>query len=353
MELKNYNVNFFLLLLLGVSVLTFFIFKPFFIAILLAAILAVVFQTPFKFFLKITRNSQRISAFLTALFGMIIFSGLFIGIIGLVANEVSSLYKISNIENGGSQKYVDNVVNKVNTIPALKSFGLDNLINKDSIAKSVSQISQGAVGIFQKTYQSVANFLFLTFVMFFSLYYFLISGKELVKQIMYLSPLRDAHEKMLIENFISMSRATIKGNLIIAIVQGCLGAILFSAVGIHSAVIWGVIMMFCSVLPGPGTALVWIPVGVAMIALGNVWQGITIFAIGATVISLVDNFLSPKLIGKDTQMHPLIVFFAIIGGISMFGFLGFIIGPIIIALFLTLWQIYAVEFKKQLKEYNS
>jgi predicted PurR-regulated permease PerM len=353
MELKNFNVNFFLLILLGISVVTFFIFQPFFIAIMMAAILAVIFQRPFKFFLKLTGERIKISAFATALLGMLIFGGLSIGVVGLIVNEVSTLYQQATAQNSNyNQKYVDNIVSNINRNQVAKSFGLDNFINKETISKSVTQLSQQAIVIFQKTYQSVANFLFLTIVMFFTLYYFLISGKELVRRVMYLSPLRDSHEKMLIEKFISMSRATMKGTLVIGIVQGGLGGILFAAVGIPSAVVWGVVMMFLSLIPMFGTGLVWLPAGVIMLLMGHVWQGVTILAVGVGVISVIDNFLKPKLVGKDTQMHPLIVFFATLGGISLLGFIGFIIGPIIVALFLTLWDIYAVEFKKQLKKYN-
>ena len=354
MELKNFNVNFFFLTLLGISVVTFFIFQPFFIAILLAAILAVVFQRPFKFFLKITGDRQKISAFLTSIFGMIIFAGIFLGVVGLMVNEVSNLYQKFTVESGVyNQKYVDNIVSRVNTNPVLRSLGVDNLVNKETIGKSISQLGQGAIGIFQKTYQSVASFLFLTIVTFLTLYYFLIGGKELVRKIMFLSPLRDTHEKILIGKFISMSRATIKGTLVIGVIQGFIGGVLFAAVGIPSAVVWGVIMMFLSLIPMFGTGLVWLPAAIIMILLGHVWQGIVIFSIGFLIISTIDNLLKPKLVGKDTQMHPLIVLFSTLGGITLLGFLGFIIGPIIVALFITLWEIYEVEFKKQLKKYNA
>lgn len=353
MELKNFNVNFFLLILLGISAVTFFIFQPFFIAIMIAAILAVIFQKPFKFFLKLTGERVKISAFATAVFGMLLFGSLSVGVVGLIVNEVSTLYQHSTAQNSNyNQKYVDGVVSRINNNQLAKSLGLDNFINKETIGKSVAQLSQQAIIIFQKTYQSIANFLFLTVVMFFTLYYFLISGKEVVSRIMYLSPLRDSHEKMLIDKFISMSRATMKGTLVIGIVQGSIGGILFAAVGIPSAVVWGVVMMFLSLIPMFGTGLVWFPAGVIMLLMGNIWQGVTILAVGVGVISVIDNFLRPKLVGKDTQMHPLIVFFATLGGISLLGFIGFIIGPIIVALFLTLWEIYAVEFKKQLKKCN-
>lgn len=353
MELKNFNTYFFFIMLLAISVVTFFIFQPFLIAILLAAVFAIVFQRPYNFFVKITGGRNKISALLTSIFGVIIFIGLFATIVGLIANEASNLFQDSSRAEGAYLNYVDPVVNSINKNPILKSLGFENLVNSESISKAVSQLGQGAFGLLQKTYQGIAHFLFLILIMFFTLYYFLVGGKDLVKKIMFLSPLRDLHEKLLVEKFISISRATVKGTLVVGLVQGSIGGITLALVGVPSAVTWGIVMVFLSLIPMLGTSLVWFPAGIIMLLLGNIWQGVVILAVGFGVISVIDNFLRPELVGKDTQMHPLVVFFATVGGISLLGFLGFLIGPIIVALFLTLWNIYAMEFKKQLRKYNS
>ena len=320
----------------------------------MAAILAVVFQKPFNFFLRITGNSKKISAFIISLLGVIIFGGLFLGIVSLTIKEVSSLYQnITMGQDSYHQGYIDRIVSNVNSSPFLTSLGANNLINNDTIQKSISSLGEQAFVILQKTYQSIANFLFMGVVMFFTLYYFLIDGKDLVHKIMYLSPLRDSHEEILIEKFISISSATVKGSVAIGIIQGIVGGTLFAAVGIPSAVIWGVVMMFLSLIPVVGTGLIWLPAGIIMLFLGNIWQGVVILAVGMGIISSIDNFLKPKLVGRNTEMNSLLVFFAMLGGIKMFGFLGFIIGPVIVALFIALWDIYAVEFKNQLKKYNS
>lgn len=353
MELKNFNTYFFFLIIFGVSIVAFFIFQPFLVAILLAAILSVIFQRPYNFFLRITGERKRISAFLISLFGMFLFIGLFFAVVGLVANEAANLYQ--NFASGGNifSRYVDPFVGNVNNNQFLRSFGIENFINREAIINSISQLSQGSLTILQKTYQGIAHFLFLAVVMFFTLYYFLVGGKDLVKKIMYLSPLKDSHERMLIQKFISISRATIKGTLVVGIVQGSIGGIVFALAGVPSAIVWALVMMFLSLIPMVGASLVWFPAGIIMLLIGNIWQGVAILVVGFGVISIIDNFLRPELVGKDTQMHPLIVFFATLGGISIFGFLGFVIGPIVMALFLTLWDIYAAEFKGQLKKYNS
>lgn len=352
MQLKNFNVYFFFLLLLGVSLITFFIFQPFLVAILLAAIFAVIFQRPYRFFLKITRDHEKISALFTSLVGIIIFATLFLGVLGLLVNEVSTLYQGVTDNGDFYQNYSDQIVQKMQNNKFLNAFGLENLFNKETISSSLSQLVQGVLGFFQKTYQGIAHFLFMMLIMFFTLYSFLAGGKELVKKIMYLSPLKDEHEKLLIQKFISISRATIKGTLVVSLVQGSLGGITFALVGIKSAVIWAVIMSLLSLIPMIGSSIVWFPAGVIMLLMGNVWQGVVILVMGFGVISIIDNVLRPELVGKDTQMHPLFVFFATLGGISLFGFLGFILGPVIAALFLTMWEIYAVEFKTQLRRYN-
>ena len=353
MELKRYNVYFFFLTLVGISVITYFIFRPFLMPIMLAAILAVVFQRPYNFFLRLTNDSKKISAFIIAFLGITIFAVIFLLVIGLIVNEATSLYQNAATDGQTYQTYLDQLVRGVNKSSFLKSIGIDNLINADTIKASLAQLGQGAFAILQKTYQGVANLLFLTLVMFFTLYYFLIGGKDLVKYIMYLSPLRDSHEKILIEKFISISRATIKGTLVVGVIQGAVGALLFTAVGIPSAIIWGIMMMFLSLIPMVGTGLVWLPAAILMFFFGHIWQGAVILAVGFGVISVIDNFLKPKLVGRDSQMHPLMIFFATLGGISLLGFLGFIIGPVIVALFLALWEIYGVEFKSQLKKCNN
>ncbi len=352
MELKNFNTYFFFLILIGISTVTFYIFQPFLIAILLAAVFAVVFQRPYDFFVRITNGRRKISALLTSVLGIIIFVLLFIGIAGLIASEATSLFQNSVKSGNVYLNYVDPVISSINKNAVLKSFGFENLINAESINKAVAQFEQRAFGILQNTYQGISHFLFLVIVMFFTLYYFLVGGRDLVKKIMFMSPLKDSHEKILIEKFISISRATVKGTLVVGLVQGTIGGIAFAIVGIHSAITWGIVMVFLSLIPMFGTGLVWVPAAIIMFMTGNIWQGVVLLAIGFGIISVIDNFLRPQLVGKDTQMHPLMVLFATLGGISMLGFLGFIIGPIIVALFLTLWNIYAVEFKGQLKRYN-
>ncbi len=352
MEQKKYNIYFFLVVLLGISTITYFIFQPFFLAIILAGILAVALQEPYHFFVKITGGRKNLSSMLISLFGIIFLVVIMGGIVGILASEVNSLYQ--NTISGGNvyNKYAQPTIDYINHSQVLVSLGFDNVVNKDTIGKFVSQLDQGMFMMLQKTYQGITSTIFLIIVVFFTLYYLLIEGEHLVSRAMYLSPLKNSYEKILIEKFISISRATAKGALTIALIQGTIGMLLFFSLGIPSAFILGIAMMFFSLIPIVGSGLIWMPTALVMFITGNIWQGWVILAVGFGILSSIDNFLRPKLVGKNTQMHPLVVFFATLGGISMFGFLGFIIGPIIVALFLALWDIYAKEFKGQLKRYN-
>jgi predicted PurR-regulated permease PerM len=139
---------------------------------------------------------------------------------------------------------------------------------------------------------------------------------------------------------------------VIGAIQGLLGGLAFWIAGVPSPAIWGLIMILLSIIPMIGSTIVWLPAGIILLLVGDVWQGIFILSVGVGVISVIDNILRPKLVGKDTQMHPLLIFFATLGGIAFFGLPGFIIGPIIVSLFMALSEIYSIEFRDQLKEYN-
>lgn len=169
---------------------------------------------------------------------------------------------------------------------------------------------------------------------------------------MALSPLKDAQEKQLIDKFVSVSRATLMGNLVVAIIQGILTAVIFWIAGVPSAAFWGLVTTILSLIPMLGSAVVWLPAGIILLLIGNIWQGIFVLLTGGLVVSSIDNILRPKLVEGQTSLHPLLVFLSTIGGILVFGITGFIIGPVIVVLFLTLLDIYKLDFKKELKKFN-
>jgi len=166
----------------------------------------------------------------------------------------------------------------------------------------------------------------------------------------HLSPLGNKYENMLYQRFTSTVRSTLKSTLVIGGIQGTMGGLLFWATGVQGAFVWGVIMVILSIIPAIGSFLVWFPAGLIMIALGNVWQGLTVLIVGTVLISNIDNFLRPKMIEKDIQMHPLLVLFSTLGGLALFEISGFVIGPVVAALFLAVLAIYDQYYKLELKK---
>jgi predicted PurR-regulated permease PerM len=353
MKLSNLNVYFFFGLLIGIGWLAFLIFKPFLTAILAAAVLAAMFRGTYRKLLGMTNDREMTSALMTIIFViLIVFLPLFT-ILGMSINEATLFFqRFSNVNSAAPEMLASTLDWARHSIPYVETiFGVE-AFNMESLIGNIRGFGGNLLGFVEVLYHSVVDFAVWTFILFFTLYYFLTDGEKALAYVMRLSPLRNEHEALLLKKFVSMSRATLKGTLIIGLVQGLIGGLTFLVVGVPSAILWGLLMAVLSVVPAVGSALVWVPTGILLIASGHIWQGITVLVVGGGIISMIDNILRPELVGKDTEMHPLMVFFATIGGISLFGFPGFVIGPIIMALFLALWEIYAIEFRGQLQAYN-
>jgi len=196
------------------------------------------------------------------------------------------------------------------------------------VAKRILSIGQGAFGFFL----SVGVMLYLTF-------FLLRDGHDLAARIERAIPLTPDQRMVLIAKFIAVIRATIKGSLIVAILQGTTGGLVFWALGIPGALIWGVAMGVFSLFPAIGTGLIWAPVAIYLLASGAIWQGAVLGACGFFVISSVDNLVRPILVGHDARMPDYVVLIATLGGFELMGFNGFVVGPVIAALFMVVWGI--------------
>jgi predicted PurR-regulated permease PerM len=194
------------------------------------------------------------------------------------------------------------------------------------------------------------NFLFMLFIMLYTMFFFLMDGDKLIDKILYYLPLEDHDERRILNKFTSVTRATLKGTAVIGLLQGVLAGSAFAVVGIDSAVFWGTVMAVLSFIPGIGAALVWVPAVIFLAATGHLAKAIGLGVFCAAVVGSIDNLLRPILVGRDTQMHELMILFGTLGGIIMFGVVGIIIGPIIAALFVTVWDIYGLAFKEVLPE---
>lgn len=191
---------------------------------------------------------------------------------------------------------------------------------------------------------------FGTVIMLYVMFYFFTMGEVLLHKILYFLPLHDREERRLLQRFTSVTAATMKGTLVIGAMQGTICGLAFAFAGIEGPVFWGTLMAVMSLIPAFGTAIIWLPALLILVLQGEYWGAAILGVLCGVVAGNLDNFLRPRLVGKDTQMHDLFVLFGTLGGISMFGVLGIIIGPIISALFITIWEIYGKVFGAYLPE---
>jgi predicted PurR-regulated permease PerM len=154
-------------------------------------------------------------------------------------------------------------------------------------------------------------------------------------------PLGEEKRRILMEKFLVVIRATIKGSLIIAIIQGSLGGLVFWALDIRGALLWAVLMGIFSLIPAIGTGFVWVPVALYLFITGDVWQAVVLVLCGVFVISMVDNLVRPILVGRDTRMPDYVVLISTLGGLQLFGINGIVIGPLVAALFIAIWSIFS------------
>ncbi len=346
---EKFSRVYLLLLLLLTSILFFNLIKIFLVTILLAAVFTALFYPLYEKFLKVFRNSRSASAILCCL---VLLLGLMVPvyiIADLVSGEAIDLYKtaepkISEIINKGDEGFLG----KIKNYPILKQFNLDTIDWQSSLQDIAKQMANIIGKVINKTFKGTFHVLTDLFITLFIMFYFFRDGDKLINRIKYLSPLDDRHEEVLMHRFVSVSRATVKGTLLIGLAQGILGGLTLWIFGVASPILWGAVMVILSIIPLVGGWLVLYPAAIIQLILGNTWEGIAIMIVAAVVISNVDTLLRPRVVGRDAGMHDLLIFFSTIGGISLFGIMGFIIGPVIAVFFLTILDIYSIEFESTL-----
>ncbi|OPF94601.1 AI-2E family transporter [Rhodopseudomonas palustris] len=225
----------------------------------------------------------------------------------------------------------------------LSRFGVGNLADiQQRLSAALLRGSQYLAGQALDIGQSTFDFTVNLFVMVYLLFFLLRDGDLLAARIRRATPLGVDHQTRLLDKFTVVIRATVKGNMLIALIQGALGGLAFYVLGISGALMWAVVMAFLSLLPAVGAGIVWLPMALYLIASGSVWHGVGLIVWGMLVIGMVDNFLRPILVGKDTRMPDYVVLISTLGGLEVFGLNGFVIGPVIAAMFIATWDIYSI-----------
>ena len=338
----------FLLLMIAASLAFAWILWPLFGAILWGTVLAIVFAPLYRWLKGPMRQSSNVAALTTTLFVVVMVILPLTAIATSMVQQAASLY--DTIQSGKLDfgVYFQQIAA---TLPSwaqdfLNWLGLENLgAVQEKLAYGLQQGSQflatQILSIGQSTVQFIINF----FVMLYLLFFLLRDGDLLIDGIRKAVPLQDEQQRALINKFTTVIRATVKGDILVSLVQGTLGGLIFWILGVNAPLLWGVLMAFLSLLPAFGASLVWLPVAIYFLAVGAIWQGVVLIAFGALIIGLVDNFLRPALIGKDTKMPDYVVLISTLGGLEMFGINGFIIGPAIAAMFLAVWVIFSASWE--------
>lgn len=335
---KIQTILFFLILVL-VSLLFLYLLTPFFFPLFWAAVIASIFKPLYERLNKKMNRPSMCAAFtLLVIAFLIILPGSIVG--SLLFTESMRIYESLSTDSGGIENIVKNITSVVKDNPYVVRLHIDEQFWTEKLAEIARSISNYIFINMTDLTQNTLVFIVRFAVMLYALFFFIRDGDKFLDMVMKLFSLGQERERVLHERFVVTAKSTLKVTLIIGGIQGSLGGLIFWFTGIEGALVWGVVMILLSIVPVVGCSIIWVPAGIIMMLTGHLWKGILILAFGVFVISMVDNILRPILIGRDVQMHPLLIFVSTLGGLSLFGFSGFVIGPIITSLLLAIWAMY-------------
>ncbi len=342
MRLKGINEGFFVLLLLISSIAFILVLKAYFSAIFWAAILAVLFY-PLKTTLRQKLSDRNgLSSFITVIvICLIVFIPLSLVTTSL-AIESNELYNSIQQNQIPFPTLINNIVGHLpgNIQDIVAEHRLSDPVKlqqriADLFMQGSQTLASSALLIGESTFSFTIGFV----VMLYLLFFLLKDGSYLIKLILDAIPLSKHAKHHLFVKFAAVTKATVKGTAVVAIVQGALGGMAFYFVGVEGSILWGALMAFLSLIPAIGSAIIWAPVALYFIIAGPVWKGIALVVFFVVVVGVVDNILRPILVGKDTKMPDYLVLISTLGGMELFGINGFVIGPLIAALFIASWNL--------------
>lgn len=330
-------------LLLAVSVALIYILLPFSGALMWGAIIALLFTPLFDWLLPRVGQRPTLAALLTMLIVLVIVVLPLALIAGSLVREAALVY--TQLQSGelDPARYFRDLFNALPDwiTNVLDRFGL---VSFNTLQRRLTgALTQGAQVIATQTFsigQNTFEFVASVFITLYLAYFLIRDGKTVAHALWTAVPLAPEHKDTLLDTFTTVVRATVKGNLLVATIQGALGGLGFWVLGVSGAVLWAVLMAFLSLLPSVGAALVWMPVAVYFLLAGELGKSLALVAYGLLVIGLVDNLLRPILVGKDTRLPDYVVMITTLGGMAVFGINGFVLGPVIAAMFMVVWQIH-------------
>lgn len=328
-------------LVVAVTALFLWLLVPYFGAILWGLVAAIVFRPLHVALVKLLGGREGLAASITlvVIIAVVIIPA---GLLGAsLVQEASGIY--ARVESGEID--LGGVLAKgVNALPAsvetmAKQYGLTNSERlQEIIGPGLSSGLKTVAGQALNVGQGALSLLAALGVMLYLTFFLLRDGDTLGDRFRTALPLQHDLRDRLIEKFLTVVRATMKGTVAVAVMQGIVGGLIFWFLGVEGALLWGLLMGFFSLIPAVGTGIVWVPVALYLLLTGSVWQGVVLVFCGLFVIGLIDNLLRPILVGKDTKLPDFVVLIATVAGLELYGLTGFFVGPIIAALFIAVWD---------------
>ena len=335
---------FLILLVVAVSAAFLAMVRVFLLTIVLAALFTGVAYPAYRRVVRLFRGRERLAAAATLVLLLVLVIVPLLTVAGAVASEA---LRVNETLVPRLQRLVDEPGEFQRRLRPLLGYDFIGPYRNQILTKAGELVSSAGAVVFDAlsaTTVATASFIFHFIVLLYAMFFFLSEGPALLQTVLAYLPLPAPDKERMLEKFVSVTRATLKGTVLIGAAQGALAGLAFWVVGIDGAIFWGTVMAVLSIIPGIGAALVWVPAVVVLLAMGQVWQGLTLAVFCAFVVGTVDNLLRPVLVGRDTQMHELLIFFSTLGGLFLFGAMGFILGPILAALFLTVWEMFGAAF---------
>ncbi|MCX6751764.1 MAG: AI-2E family transporter [Candidatus Nomurabacteria bacterium] len=334
MQSKIIERYFFFILLFVTFIFSFLIFRPFWVVLVLGVSFSIVFSPVYEWLNK--RLSNWLSALLTVLLFIIIIGGLLFGISIILLNQSQSVYNMF-ANTGDTSPFIDSINNSINKIlPSGISFNL-----YEKITNVISVITNNIASVFTSTLSTLFS-LFLTFL---SMFFFLKDNKVWKRAIKILSPLSDTDDEKIINKLSLAVNGIIKGYLFVVIIQGTLVSIGFAIFGVPNPALWGLVAMVTALVPTIGSGLVSIPAIIFLVATGHTMSALGLLVWAVAMVGTIDNILNPVIVGSKINLPPLIILFSVLGGISLLGPVGILVGPLTISLLYTLISIYRNEFQ--------
>ena len=335
MQPKIIERYFFFGLLFSTFVFTFFIFRPFWIVLVLGASFSIMLYPVYEW-LKKKHFPNWLASFTTLLFFIIVLCVPLFIIGAIVFNQSQNLYHVV-VNSGNTFPIIDSIGNKINQfLPTGISFDIN-----EKISSFISFLTNNLANIFSATLSALFSFVILLLAIF----YFLKDGTGWKKAIIGLSPLTDSDDEKIIDKLLKTINGVMKGTLFIAIVQGVLMAIGLTLFGVQNAAIWGVVAAITSLIPSVGTAMVSVPAVIFLFATGHIISALGLAIWSSILVGTIDNFLTPYIIGNKVNIPPFLVLFSVLGGISLLGPVGVLMGPLTVSLLYTLIEIYQSDFR--------